>query len=41
VFDTNSLTGDLVDFQIISQENVIDIDINIDFSFAEYLLKNQ
>jgi len=41
VFDTNSLTGDLVHFQITSQENAVDIDSNIDFSFAEFLMKNQ
>jgi N-acylneuraminate cytidylyltransferase/CMP-N,N'-diacetyllegionaminic acid synthase len=41
VFDTNSLTGDLVHFQITSQENAIDIDSNIDFSFVEYLMKEQ
>jgi len=31
----------LVHFQITSQENAVDIDSNIDFSFAEFLMKNQ
>jgi CMP-N-acetylneuraminic acid synthetase len=41
IFDTNSLTGDMVNFHIIPQEYAIDIDNNIDFSFAEFLMKNQ
>jgi CMP-N,N'-diacetyllegionaminic acid synthase len=41
VFDTDSLTGDLVNFQITSQENAIDIDTITDFSFAEYLIEKK
>ena len=37
IFDTDSLTGDLVRFHIIPQEHAIDIDNNIDFAIAEYL----
>jgi N-acylneuraminate cytidylyltransferase/CMP-N,N'-diacetyllegionaminic acid synthase len=37
IFDTNSLTGDLVRFHIISQERAIDIDSDIDFYIAENL----
>jgi CMP-N,N'-diacetyllegionaminic acid synthase len=39
IFDTNSLTGDLVRYHIIPQERAIDIDSNLDFAIAEYLLQ--
>ena len=39
VYNTNSLTGDLVRYHIIPQERAIDIDNLIDFSIAELLLK--
>ena len=41
IFNTNSLTGDLVRYHIIPQERAIDIDNHIDFSIAELLLKNK
>ncbi len=41
VFDTNSLTGDFVHFHITQQEDAIDIDSNVDFSFAEYLIQKK
>jgi N-acylneuraminate cytidylyltransferase len=39
--DTLSLTGDRVAFQLTTQENAIDIDSELDFEFAEYLLKRR
>jgi CMP-N,N'-diacetyllegionaminic acid synthase len=41
VYDTKSLTGDLVRYHIIPQERAIDIDNLVDFSIAELLLKNK
>jgi len=41
IYDTKSLTGDLVRYHIIPQERAIDIDNVIDFSIAEFLLKNR
>lgn len=38
IYNTNSLTGDLVRYHIISQERAIDIDNTIDFSIANYLI---
>lgn len=38
IIDTNSLTGNLVKYHIIPQERAIDIDSNVDFLFAEYLM---
>lgn len=40
VYSTHSLTGDLVRYHIIPQERAIDIDNLVDFSIAEFLLKN-
>ena len=40
LFNTNSLTGDVVRFHIIPQERAIDIDNKIDFEVAELILKN-
>jgi CMP-N,N'-diacetyllegionaminic acid synthase len=37
--DTNSLTGNEVGYQIVSQEAAVDIDSDLDFSFAEFLMK--
>jgi CMP-N,N'-diacetyllegionaminic acid synthase len=37
--DTNSLTGNEVGYQIVSQESAVDIDNDLDFSFAEFLMK--
>ncbi len=39
IFDTHSLTGDLVRFHIIPQERAVDIDNPIDFYVAEQLMK--
>jgi CMP-N-acetylneuraminic acid synthetase len=39
IFDTNSLTGDLVRFHIIPQERAVDIDNPIDFFVTEQLMK--
>lgn len=39
IFDTNSLTGDLVRFHIIPQERAVDIDNPIDFYVTEQLMK--
>jgi CMP-N,N'-diacetyllegionaminic acid synthase len=39
IFDTDSLTGDLVRFHIIPQERAIDIDNHIDFYITEHLIK--
>ncbi len=39
IFDTNSLTGDLVRFHIIPQERAVDIDGPIDFYVTEQLMK--
>lgn len=41
VYNTNSLTGDLVRYHIIPQERSIDIDNLVDFAIAELLLKNK
>jgi len=41
ILDTDSLTGDRVDFQICSQKSGLDIDSEIDFDFAEFLLKQK
>jgi len=38
IFDTNSLTGDLVRFHIIPQERAVDIDNPIDFFVTEQLM---
>jgi CMP-N,N'-diacetyllegionaminic acid synthase len=38
LYDTNSLTGDLVRYHIIPQERAVDIDNLIDFDIAEYLM---
>ena len=38
IYDTNSLTGDLVKFHIIPQERAIDIDNEIDFKICENLI---
>ena len=39
IFDTNSLTGDLVRFHVIPQERAVDIDNYIDFYMTEHLIK--
>ena len=39
VFDTDSLTGDLVRYHVIPQERAVDIDNQIDFSIVEHLIK--
>jgi CMP-N,N'-diacetyllegionaminic acid synthase len=39
IFDTDSLTGDLVRFHIIPQERAVDIDNHIDFYMTEHLIK--
>jgi CMP-N,N'-diacetyllegionaminic acid synthase len=39
IFDTDSLTGDLVRFHVIAQERAIDIDNYIDFYTTEHLIK--
>ena len=39
IFDTESLTGDNVKYHIISQDEAIDIDSEIDFDIAEFLIK--
>lgn len=39
IFDTNSLTGDLVRFHIIPQERAVDIDNPMDFYVTEQLMK--
>jgi CMP-N-acetylneuraminic acid synthetase len=39
IFDTDSLTGDLVRFHIIPQERAVDIDSPIDFYVTEQLMK--
>lgn len=39
IFDTNSLTGDLVRFHIIPQQRAVDIDNPIDFFVVEQLMK--
>ena len=39
--DTQSLTGDRVAYHLTSQENAVDIDSELDFEFAEYLLKKR
>ncbi len=41
IYDTKSLTGDIVRYHIIPQERAIDIDNLVDFSIAELLLKNR
>jgi CMP-N-acetylneuraminic acid synthetase len=41
IYDTKSLTGDMVRYHIIPQERAIDIDNLVDFSIAELLLKNR
>ena len=41
VYNTHSLTGDLVRYHIIPQERAIDIDNLVDFSIAELLLKSK
>jgi CMP-N,N'-diacetyllegionaminic acid synthase len=41
IYETNSLTGDMVRYHIIPQERAIDIDNIIDFSIAELLLDNK
>lgn len=41
LFSTSSLTGDEVCYQLISAENAVDIDSELDFEFAEYLLKQR
>ena len=38
--ETNSLTGDQVGYVVTTQENAMDIDNEIDFEFAEYLIKS-
>ena len=38
IFETGSLTGDLVRFHIIPQERAVDIDNNIDFYITEHLM---
>ena len=38
LYDTKSLTGDLVRYHIIPQERAVDIDNLIDFDIAEYLM---
>jgi CMP-N-acetylneuraminic acid synthetase len=38
VFDTGSLTGDLVRYHIIPQERAVDIDNVVDFYIAEHLM---
>ena len=38
VFDTNSLTGDLVRYHVIPQERAVDIDNLVDFYVAEHLM---
>lgn len=40
IYETKSLTGDLVRYHIIPQERAIDIDNLVDFSIAELLIKN-
>ena len=40
IFQTNSLTGDIVKYHIIPQERAIDIDNEIDFLICETLMKN-
>lgn len=39
IFDTNSLTGDLVRFHVIPQERAVDIDNLIDFYITDHLMK--
>lgn len=39
IFDTNSLTGDLVRFHVIPQERAVDIDTLADFYITEHLMK--
>jgi CMP-N-acetylneuraminic acid synthetase len=39
IFDTNSLTGDLVRFHVIPQERAVDIDNYMDFYMTEHLIK--
>jgi CMP-N-acetylneuraminic acid synthetase len=41
IYQTGSLTGNLVRYHVIPQEKAIDIDSDIDFSIAEYFLKNR
>lgn len=41
IFDTGSLTGDLVRYHIIPQDRAIDIDSEMDFFLAEHLLKSR
>lgn len=38
LYDTKSLTGDLVRYHVIPQERAVDIDSLIDFDVAEYLM---
>ena len=38
VYDTHSLTGDIVRYHIIPQERAVDIDNLVDFYIAEYLM---
>ena len=39
IFDTDSLTGDLVRYHVIQQERAVDIDNLIDFYMTEHLMK--
>lgn len=41
IFETDSLTGDLVRFHVIPQERAVDIDSPIDFFVVEQLMKKQ
>ncbi len=41
IFDTDSLTGDLVRYHVIPQERAVDIDNLLDFYMTEHLMKNQ
>ena len=40
LFNTNSLTGDIVRFHKIQQERAIDIDSKMDFIIADFLFNN-
>ena len=41
IFDTDSLTGDLVRYHIIPQERAVDIDNLVDFYIAEHLMARE
>jgi CMP-N,N'-diacetyllegionaminic acid synthase len=41
IYKTGSMTGDLVRYHEIQQERAIDIDSDIDFAVAEFLIKNK